>query len=155
CLRTCTVPEALRPCLRSHQRLAYHAMFHAASAALKRLAKDARCIGTDLPRCTGVLHTWGRQLPSHPHIHDIVPGRGLSEDRTTWRPTSARFFVPVTALPPIYRALFTEAMRDASLLEHLAPQVWTMPWNVQSRAPHPGHAAFTSLAPSVFRGALS
>src|SRR5947209_803274 len=54
CLLTCTVPETLRPCIRSHQRFAYHALCTASSLALQRLAKDERCIGTALPGCTGV-----------------------------------------------------------------------------------------------------
>jgi hypothetical protein len=46
-------------------------------------------------------------------------------------------------------------MRHAGLLEHITPQVWTLPWNVQSQAPPHGHSAFTSRAPSVFRVAIS
>ena len=154
-LLTCTVPETLRPCIRSHQRIAYHAMFNASSLALKRLAKDARFLGTDLPGFTGVLPTWGRQLPDPPHIHSSVPGGGLSEDRMTWRPARANCFVPVNALSPISQALFKDAMRHAGLLEHINPQVWTIPWNVQSQAKPSGHSAFPSLAPSVFRVAIS
>ncbi len=154
-LLTFTVPETLRPFIRSHQRLAYHAMFNASSLALKRLAKDERFIGTDLPGFLGVLHTWGRQLQYHPHIHYIVPGGGLSKDRTTWRPSRANFFVPVKALSPIYRALFKEDMRQAGLLEHINPQVWTIPWNVHSQAQPHGHSAFTYLAPYVFKVAIS
>jgi hypothetical protein len=145
----------LRPFIRSHQRPAYQALFHASATALKRLATDQRFIGTDLPGFTGVLHTWGRQLQYHPHLHDLVPGGGLSEDRTTWLPSRANFFVPVTALSPIYRALCKEEMRHAGLLEHSEPQVWTIPWNVHSQANHQGHSAFTSLAPYVFKGAIS
>jgi hypothetical protein len=130
-------------------------MFHASAHALKRLAADERFIGTDLPGFTGVLHTWGRQLQYHPHIHSIVPGGGLSADRTTWHPSRANFFVPVKALSPIYRALFKEDMRQAGLLEHIDPQVWTIPWNVHSQANHHGYSAFTSLAPSVFKVAIS
>jgi hypothetical protein len=130
-------------------------MFHASATALKRLATDERFIGTDLPGFTGVLHTWGRQLQYHPHIHSIVPGGGLSADRTTWLPSRANFFVPVKALSPIYRALFKEAMRHAGLLEHIDPQVWTIPWNVHSQAHHHGHSAFTYLAPYVFKVAIS
>jgi hypothetical protein len=130
-------------------------MFRASSLALKRLATDERFIGTDLPGFTGVLHTWGRQLQYHPHIHYIVPGGGLSEDRTTWRPSRANFFVPVKALSPIYRALFKEDMRQAGLLEQIDPQAWTIPWNVHSRANHHGHSAFTYLAPYVFKVAIS
>jgi hypothetical protein len=154
-LLTFTVPETLRPFIRSHQRRAYHAMFTASSLALKRLAQDERFIGTDLPGFTGVLHTWGRQLQYHPHIHYIVPGGGLSKDRMTWRPSRANFFVPVKALSPIYRALFKEEMRHAGWLEHIDPQVWTIPWNVHSQANHHSHSAFTYLAPYVFRVAIS
>ena len=130
-------------------------MFHASSVALTRLATDQRCIGTDLPGFPGVLHTWGRQLQYHPHLHHMVPGGGLAADRTTWRPSRANFFVPVKALSPISRARFKEAMRHAGLLEHLDPQVWTIPCNVHSQAPPHGHSAFTSLAPSVFKGAIA
>ena len=154
-LLTFPVPEILRPFIRSHQRLAYQALFSASSLALKRLAKDQRFIGTDLPGFTGVLHTWGRQLQYHPHIHYIVPGGGLSKDRTTWQPSRATFYVPVKALSPIYRALFKEDMRQAGLLEHIAPQVWNTPWNVHSQAGANGHTAFTYLAPYVFRVAIS
>ena len=154
-LLTFTVPETLRPFVRSHQRLAYQALFQASATALKRLAKDERFIGTDLPGFTGVLPTWGRQLQYHPHIHSIVPGGGLSRDRTTWCPSRAHFFVPVKALSPIYRALFKEEIRQAGLLEHIDPQVWTIPWNVHSQANHHGHSALTYLAPYVFKVAIS
>ena len=150
-LLTFTVPETLRPFSRSHQRLAYHAMFHASSLALTRLATDERFIGTDLPGFTGVLHTWGRQLQYHPHIHYIVPGGGLSADRTTWLPSRANFFVPVKALSPIYRAIFKEDMHQAGLLDHIDPQVWSIPWNVHSQARHHGHSAFTYRKPGSAR----
>ena len=154
-LLTFTVPETLSPFIRSHQRLAYQALFQASSLALKRLATDERFIGTDLPGFTGVLHTWGRQLQYHPHIHYIVPGGGLSKDRTTWLPSRANFFVPVKALSPIYRAIFKEEMRHAGLLEQIDPQVWTIAWNVHSQANHHGHSAFSYLAPYVFKVAIS
>jgi hypothetical protein len=150
-----TVPETLRAFIRSHQRLAYQALFNASSLALKRLAKDERFIGTNLPGFTGVLHTWGRQLQYHPHIHYIVPGGGLSKDRTTWLPSRDNFFVPVKALSPIYRALFKEDIRRAGLLAPIDPQVWNIPWNVHSQPGANGHTAFTYLAPSIFRVAIS
>jgi Putative transposase/Transposase zinc-binding domain len=154
-LLTFTVPEILRPFIRSHQRCAYQALFQASATALKRLATDERFIGTALPGFTGGLHTWGRPLQYHPHIHYSVPGGGLAKDRTTWRPSRVNFFVPVKALSPIYRALFKENMRQAGLLEHIDPQVWTLPWNVHSRANHHGHSAFAYLAPYVFKVAIS
>ena len=131
------------------------AMCKASSEALKRLARDARFLGTALPGFPGILPTWGRQLQSHPHIHYIVPGGGLSADRSAWLPSRANFFVPVKALSPLYRALFKAEMGQAGLLEHIDPQVWTIPWNVHRQAQHPGRSAFTYLAPSVFTVAIS
>ena len=84
-----------------------------------------------------------------------MPGGGLSEDRTTWLPSRANCFVPVKALSPISRALFKDHMRQAGRLEHIDPQVWTIPWNVHRQANHHGHSAFTSLAPYVFKVAIS
>jgi hypothetical protein len=46
-------------------------------------------------------------------------------------------------------------MRQAGLLEHINPQVWTIPWNIHSRANHHGHSAFAYLAPYIFKVAIS
>ena len=154
-LFTCTVPETLRPCIRSRPRLASQAMFTASAAALKRLAQDERCIGNDLPGFPGVLHPWGRQLQYHPHMHSVVPGGGLSKDRDAWHPSRANFFVPVKALSPISRAVCKEEIPKVGLREHIAPQVWYTPWNVHSQAHPHGHTAFQYLAPSVFRVAIA
>jgi hypothetical protein len=154
-LCTFTVPETLRPVIRSHQQIAYQALFHASSQALKRLAKEERFIGTRLPGFTGILHTWGRQLHYHPHIHYIVPGGGLSKDRSAWLPSRANFFVPVKALSPIYRAVFKEQMTKAGLLDAIDPQVWNIAWNVHSRANPNGHTSLQYLAPYVFKVAIS
>jgi hypothetical protein len=154
-LITFTVPETLRPFIRSQQRIAYHAMFKASSEALKRLAKDERFIGTNLPGFTGILHTWGRQLQYHPHIHYIVPGGGLSEDRTQWLPSRANFFVPVKALSPIYQAIFKQEIIDAGLLNQIDTPVWKPPWNVHSQANPNGHTSFQYLVPYVFKVAIS
>jgi hypothetical protein len=44
------------------------------SQSIKKLAKDKKYIGGDIAGFTGILHTWGRQMQFHPHIHYIVPG---------------------------------------------------------------------------------
>jgi hypothetical protein len=154
-LITFTVPETLSPFLRSHPQVASQALCKASSTALKRLAQDERFLGTDLPGFTGVLHTWGRQLQDHPHLHSSVPGGGLSKDRPTWRPSRANFCGPVKALSPISRAVCKDTVRQTGLLDSIDPRVWTTPGNVHSQARPDGHAARTSLAPSVFRGAIS
>jgi hypothetical protein len=54
-LSTLTVPAPRRPGLRSPPHRAYHALFPAASPALKHLAKAEPCLGTHLPGFPGLL----------------------------------------------------------------------------------------------------
>jgi len=154
-LLTWTVPEELRPFCRANQRVAYAALFTAAAAALKILAKDSRFIGTDLPGFTAILHTWGRLMQYHPHIHFIVPGGGLSSDRTAWLPSASTFFLPVRALSRIYRALFKKAMADHGLLDAIDPAVWTKDWNVNCQAMERSQGALKYLARYVYRVAIT
>jgi len=151
---TFTIPEELRAFIRSHQDKGYSAMFAASSEALKRLAGDQKYIGAHLAGFTGILHTWGRQLNYHPHIHYLVPGGGLSQDRKTWVSSHTGFFVPVKALSIIYRALFKEQMSKAGLFPEINPSVWTIDWNVNSQTVGDGRAALKYLAPYVFKVAI-
>jgi Putative transposase/Transposase zinc-binding domain len=154
-LITFTVPATLRAFIRSHPRTAYAALCKASSQAIKRLAKDERFIGTDLPGFPGILPTWGRQLQYHPHIHSIVPGGGLAKDRAQWLPSRANFVVPVKALAPISRAIFTQEMANAGLLERIDTRGWNSAWNVHSQANPNGHTAFKDRAPYGFKVAIS
>ena len=154
-LITFTVPDDLRPFFRSNQQAAYSAMFSASSAALKTLAKDKRFIGAEKTGFTAVLHTWGRQLQYHPHIHFIVPGGGLSEGPDRWLPSKSDFFIRVEPLSIIYRAKFRDAMKQAGLFHSIDPSVWSKDWVVHSKAVGDGRASLKYLAPYVFRVAIS
>ena len=60
-----------------------------------------------------VLHTWGQALQFHPHVHCVVPGGGLSEDRTYWVGSRRDFFVPVRVLSRVFRGKFLAGLRAA------------------------------------------
>ncbi len=152
---TFTVPEQLRGFIRSNQKISYGAMFDAAAASLKKLAKDPRFVGAHQSGFFWVLHTWGRTLNYHPHIHFIVPAGGLSADRKRWLSSKPDFFVRVEPLSMIYRAKFRDAMKDAGLFEEVDPVVWSMPWVVNSQAVGDGRTSIKYLTPYVFRVAIS
>jgi hypothetical protein len=154
-LLTVTVPEALRPSLRSHQRAGSGALFAASADAIKTLARDEKHLGGDLPGFFGVLHTWGRQLAYHPHIHYVVPGGAFSTPDETWHPSRVDFYLPVKALSQIYRAKFREAMRRLGLFAAIPAAVWTIDWNVNCQAVGESEAPLKYLAPYVFRVAIA
>lgn len=152
---TFTVPALIRQFCRANQQAAYGAMFKASSEAIKSLVKDQRFVGTELPGFTGVLHTWGRMLPYHPHIHYIVPAGGLSTDRKKWIAARNSFYLPVRALSKIYRAKFKAEMVRMGLVEQIKPNVWDAEWIVNCQAVGNPEASLKYLAPYVFRVAIS
>jgi len=154
-LITFTVPAELRAFLRRHPEVTYPALFEASSGALKTLAADPKYVGSRRPGFFGVLHTWGRTLEYHPHVHYVVPGGGLSDDGTQWLPSRADFFVPVWALSTLFRAKFREAVKHAGLLDEVNPAVWQENWVVHSEAVGDGRTSLQYLAPYVFRVAIS
>ncbi|HKB35137.1 MAG TPA: transposase, partial [Gemmataceae bacterium] len=153
-LVTFTLPAALRDVARGHQRVVYSALFQASSDALRRLAADPKFVGTDRIGFFGVLHTWGRTLEYHPHVHYVVPGGGVSPDGSRWLPSRADFFVPVKALSILFRARFRELLGRAGLLDQVDPAVWTRDWVVHSQAAGDGRQSLRYLAPYVFRVAI-
>ena len=73
-MTTCTVPAEFRDVFRSHQNFAYSSLFQATSMTISSLAAEPTYFPGDTPGFFGVLHTWGRQMQYHPHIHYIIPG---------------------------------------------------------------------------------
>ena len=152
---TFTLPQELRGYIRSHQRKGYGAMFAASSATIKAFAADDRWTGGDLPGFFGVLHTWGRQLPYHPHIHYIVPGGALSTKDGQWHPTQKAYFAPVTALSKVYKAKFIDEMKKNGLYDGIDPTVWQKSFIVNSQAVDSSRHSVRYLAPYVFKVAIS
>ena len=152
---TFTVPEEIREFMRSNQRIAYAALFAASTDAMKKLAQDPKYIGGDLPGFFGVLHTWGRQLQYHPHIHFVVPGGAISSKDGSWHPSNPTFYLPVLALSPIYRAKFRYRLEKAGLLGQVPSEVWKKDWNVNCQAVGDAEGSIKYLAPYVFRVAIS
>src|SRR5512147_375444 len=153
-LITFTLPAELRDVARSHQRAVYAALFEASSAARRTLAADPRFVGTDRTGFFGVLHTWGRTLAYHPHVHYVVPGGGVGGDGACWLPSRADFFVPVKALSILFRAEFRDLLKRDGLLNLVDPAVWHRDWVVHSQAAGDGRASLRYLAPYVFRVAI-
>lgn len=154
-LVTFTLPEALRPVARSHQKLLYNLLFQTSADALQALALDPRHLGGQIGMI-GVLHTWTRDLAYHPHVHYLVPGGGLSPEGEQWlSPRSAAWLVPVRALSRLFRGKFQAALTTTGLATHVPPQVWRKEWVTHCQPAGTGTEVLASFAPSISRIALS
>jgi len=145
----------LRAFLRSHPRQGYAALFAASAGAIKTLAADDRHLGADTPGFFGVLHTWGRQLQFHPHLHYVVAGGGFASAEGRWQAADRGFFLPVRALAPIFRAKFRDAIDVAGLAAEIDAAVWSVNWNVHCQPVGDAAASIEYLSRYVFKVAIS
>lgn len=104
-----TVPHELACVFWRNQREMYGLLFRCAWETVSAFAADPRWMGARTG-AVAVLHTWGRQLQYHPHVHMVVPSGGLTE-RSGWRRCGRSFFAPVRAMSKVFRAKLLEGVR--------------------------------------------
>ena len=107
-----TLPHEIGPLALQNRRRIYGMLFQAAAESLLTIAADPRHLGAQIG-FLAVLHTWGQNLHLHPHVHCVVPGGGLSPDRSQWIACRPGFFLPVRVLSRLFRAKFLSFLRDA------------------------------------------
>lgn len=153
---TFTLPGELRQMARSHQRLFYGLLMACAAASLQSLGWDSRFVGGQMAMMS-ILHTWGRDLSYHPHVHMIVAGGGMWTDEGLWLAARSDFLMPVKALSKIVSAKFRDGLKKQApqLYDLVDPSVWCDPWVVHCQPVGTGQAALKYLATYIFRPAIS
>ena len=166
-----TLPAQIADIAYQNKAVVYDLLFRASAEALRTIAADPKHLGAKIG-FTSVLHTWGSALTHHPHVHCIVPGGGLVEDR--WQPCKRGFFLPVRVLSRLFRRLFCEqllaAHQDGKLKcfseladlqqidrfrQYLAP-LRTSEWVVYAKRPFAGpEAVLAYLSRYTHRVAIS
>ena len=143
-------------------------MFQVCRDTLMTLLKDPKHLGA-LPGLLMTLHTWGRTLSLHPHIHCLVTGGGLDDERN-WRATRYDYLLPVAVVKSLFKGKLLARLWDALAEGRLDLPPWQKPaavqrllrqlneksWNVrlQERYTH-GRGVMLYLSRYVKGGALS
>jgi Putative transposase/Transposase zinc-binding domain len=104
-----TLPATIADISYQNKAVIYDLLFKAAAHTTITIAADPKHLGARIG-ITAVLHTWGSAMTHHPHLHMIVPGGGLSQDRSRWVMCRPRFFLPVRVLSRLFRRLFLKGL---------------------------------------------
>ena len=134
-----TLPEELNSLCLHRPEEAYGILFKSAWETLRLFGENKQVtVGM-----IAVLHTWGRTLNLHPHLHCIVPGGGVDKNGK-WKNirTDGKFLFPVKALSKVFRAKYVSRLRKAEILpqENIEP-LFSKAWVVYAKRPfaHPSH----------------
>ena len=102
-----TLPHALNP-------LMLRILFKAVAKTLHEFgANPANGLGGKLGFIS-ILHTWDQQLRDHFHLHGVVPGGVLSQDKRRWIGCSNGYLFPIAALSRVFRGKFMRFLKTAN-----------------------------------------
>jgi hypothetical protein len=113
-----TVPQQLNPFALRNKRVFYNILFRAVSETISELAKDPKWLGVT----TGfmaVLHSWGQNLLDHPHIHCIVPGGGMDNNKPKWKHAKKDFILPNKVMASLFRGKCLDYFKKAVKAEKI------------------------------------
>lgn len=141
-----TVPEELHDFFEANYRIAADELFGAAAETLKQFQQNNWKVEGGF---LAVLHTWGRALNWHPHLHLLVSAGGRDLTTGQWRQVRENYSFPVRAMSRVFGAIYVrriealDARSDVSWPEELATvearRSWRLKlagrnWNIFSRA---------------------
>lgn len=79
---------------------------------MQELARDEKYLGAEIGFFS-IIHTWGKNLMYHPHVHLVVTRGGLTEVNT-WK-EEEDFFIPVQVMSRVFRGKFLDYMKKEKI----------------------------------------
>jgi hypothetical protein len=141
-----TLPHELLP-LWAYNRAAFsQLLFDAVRQTLLELMADPRHLGA-LPGLLMTLHTWGRTLSQHPHIHALVTAGGV-DAQGRWRATNKDYLLPLKVVQRLFAGKVLGLMHERMAQWALPPRqpqahwravrskLYRAHWNVQINPPY-------------------
>ena len=98
-----TVPYELNEIFLHNSKICYNILFKATSESILQLAQDPKWLGAKVG-ITSILHTWGGTIEFHPHIHSIVTGGGLNNNK--WISCDKDYLFKVQVLGSLFKGKF-------------------------------------------------
>lgn len=113
-----TVPSELNEIAMYNKKEFYNILFKATSEAILELCEDPKWLGAKVG-ITSILHTWGQTMEFHPHIHSIVTGGGIKNNK--WTQTDKDYLIKVQVLSSLFKGKFLSMLKklDLKLPDHL------------------------------------
>ena len=148
---TFTLPAQLRQLAWYNQKKMYQLFFTTVASTLKDFGLNPDKLDGDTG-FTGVLHTHNRRLDYHPHIHVVMPGGGINQNRNQWKKLKGKYLFNEFALAKVFRARFIDALNAQKIT---IPNKVPHKWIANVRHVGKGLPALKYLSRYLYRGVIS
>ena len=134
-----TLPHVLLPLWSFNRSAMASLLFDCVRDTLLELMTDPKRLGV----CAGLimaLHTWGRTLSRHPHVHCLLTAGGI-DSAGLWKGGNSKFLLPLKPLQLLFRGKFLARLRCALIASHLRlpPEQPPAHWHSCIRQLHRAH----------------
>ena len=143
-----TLPHVLLPLWSFNRAAMASLLFDCVRDSLLELMGDPKRLGVR-PGLLMALHTWGRNLSQHPHVHCLVSAGGIDLNEQ-WKPGCAGFLLPLKPLQILFRGKLLARLKSMLALQHLRlppqqalphwlstiSQLYRSHWNIEIQPPY-------------------
>jgi hypothetical protein len=112
-----TLPSELHELWQWNREALTELLFTSVRETLQTLLGDPKWLGAT-PGILATLHTWGRTLALHPHVHCLVSGGGLDAEGQ-WQAVSTGYLLPVAVVRSLFRGKVLGALETLWLTRQL------------------------------------
>lgn len=158
-----TIPHELNALWCWNRAALANLLFTTVRSVLFELLEDERYLGAT-PAFLSALHTWGRSLSLHPHLHVLIADGGLRDG--TWVKPRRSHFLPARVLMLLFRGRLLAALAQAlergrlrvpadasrERVRSLLNRLGRKKWNVHIRARYAHGAGVAAYLARYLRG---
>lgn len=158
-----TIPHELNALWCWNRAAMANLLFATVRAVLFELLEDPKYLGA-MPAFISALHTWGRSLSLHPHIHVLIADGGLKDG--AWVTPRRSHFLPARVVMLLFRGKLLDAIAHAlergelrvpadssrERLRSLLNRLGRKKWNVHIRARYAHGAGVAAYLARYLKG---
>jgi hypothetical protein len=147
-----TMPHELLSLWRFHQHQLQNILFEAVQQTIKTLANDERYLGAQ-PGFLLALHTWGRNLSLHPHIHCLISHGGI-DDNELWITPKRDILFPAKVMMKVFRGKFLALLKAEFAPDEIPflTKLYQTEWVVHCCKPYKDGASVADYIARYMRG---
>ena len=105
-----TIPSELNVLWRYNREVMSDVLFKSVKLTIQEFSQDKKYLGA-MPGILMALHTWGRSLNLHPHIHAVVSHGGLNESGE-WKEPKKKHLFPQKPVMLVFRGKMLSALSE-------------------------------------------
>ena len=107
-----TLPHELNPLILCNMNPLLDLLFSSVNEVIKSFAADPQWRLEGQPGFIAVLHTWTQTLQDHFHLHCLIPGGVLSDDKSSWNPSKDNFLFRTASLMSAFKNIYIKGLKE-------------------------------------------